>query len=275
MDAEIVSADSRQVYRYLDVGTAKPTISERAAVPHHLVDVVYPDEAFSITAFQYRGEQALQRIAARGRRALIVGGSPHYIQALVDRLRPAPRWPALRVWLERADQEGPPERLNAWLRALDPTASQRIDSRNRRRVLRAIEVTLATGQPFSQSGQERASSLPAVWIGLRLDRPALHERVERRLDAMLADGWLDEVRTLLAMGYSPELPSMSATGYAELARVLRGDLALDEAALRIRYATHAFIRRQETWMRAEPRITWFDADDPGLTDRVYGYLSTC
>jgi tRNA dimethylallyltransferase len=177
--------------------------------------------------------------------------------------------------LERADQAGPPERLNAWLRALDPTASQRIDVRNRRRVLRAIEVTLATGQPFSQSGQERASSLPAVWIGLRLDRPALHERVERRLDAMLADGWPDEVRTLLAMGYSPELPSMSATGYAELAHVLRGDLALDEATLRIRYATHAFIRRQETWMRAEPRITWFDADDSSLVDRVYGYLSTC
>jgi tRNA dimethylallyltransferase len=259
LGGEIVSADSRQVYRYMDVGTAKPAVAERAAVPHHLVDVVYPNEPYSIAAYQEMGLRALADVSARGRAALLVGGSPHYIQALVDLLRPAPRNSRLRAWLERTDRASPPERLDTWLRALDPRAAREIDLRNRRRVLRALEVTLTTGRPFSQAGRQREPSLPAIWIGLRMERSLLHERVERRIGAMLKAEWLEEVRALLAMGYPATLPAMSATGYAELVRVLAGDLTLEDAVQHVRHATHAFIRRQETWMRAERRIHWLDA----------------
>lgn len=307
LDAEIVSADSRQVYRYLDVGTAKPTVAERAAVPHHLIDVAYPDEPYSVATYQRAAGRAIAEIAARGRLALVVGGSPHYIQAVVDRLQPPPADLRLRAWLERVDRlatgrargpspppspaaagEGvvggpspPPSlvaagkgvgsgggRLDAWLRALDPASAEAIDPRNRRRVMRAVEATLTSGRRFSEAGRQRGPSLPAVWIGLRRDRTSLHERVARRAAAMLREGWIDEVRALLAMGYPSSLPSMSATGYAELARTLRGEVGLEEAMRRVRLATHAFIRRQETWLRAEPRIQWFDAADPDLASQV-------
>jgi tRNA dimethylallyltransferase len=273
LGGEIVSADSRQVYRYMDVGTAKPDIGERASVPHHLVDAVYPDEPYSIADFQAGAERALRSIADRGRVALVVGGSPHYIQALVDRLQPAPRFPALRDWLERADAADPTRRLDAWLRELDPAAAAAIDLRNRRRVLRAIEIILGTGRPFSNVGRQRGELIPALWIGLRLGRATLYDVVARRFSAMLEHGWLEEVRILLAMGYSPSLPSLTATGYADLARVVRGEASLDEATTRILHATHAFIRRQETWLRAEPRVRWLDAADPALAERAFAACS--
>lgn len=268
MGAEIISADSRQVYRYMDIGTAKPGAAERAAVPHHMVDVAYPDEPYSVAEYWRAGERMLADIASRGRVALVVGGSPHYIQALVDRLRPPPRHPALRGWLERADAAAPPGRLDDWLGALDPLSARAIDGRNRRRVLRAIEVALLTGRPYSQVGHSREAPIPAVRIGLRRDRRSLYQRVEGRVAAMLRDGWLEEVRTLLAMGYSAHLPAMTAAGYAELARVVQGEATLAEATERIRFAVHAFIRRQETWMRGDPGIHWLDAADPGVLSTV-------
>jgi tRNA dimethylallyltransferase len=267
-DGEIISADSRHVYHYLDVGTAKPTLAERAIAPHHLINVAYPDEPYSVVAYQRQAEAALRGIAARGRVALVVGGSPHYIQALIDRLQPAPRYPALRAWLDRADATGVTAQLDRWLATLDPTAAREIDLRNRRRVLRALEVTLTTGRPFSDVGRRRADPLPAVWIGLQRERPALHERIDRRVVAMLEAGWLEEVRTLLAMGLRPELPALSATGYGALAAALRGQTTLQDALERVKIATHAFARRQETWLRAERRLTWFDAADPHLAARV-------
>ena len=272
LGAEIVSADSRQVYHYMDVGTAKPTIEERARVPHHLLDVVYPNEPHSIADYQRDASRALEDAERRGRVALVVGGSPHYIQALVDRLQPAPRNSALRAWLDRTDAELP-GRLDAWLAVLDPAAAGVIEPRNRRRVLRALEIILTTGLPFSDVGRRRGPSRPALWIGLREARAVLYERVATRLDGMLADGWLAEVRTLLAMGYAPTLPSMSATGYGELARVAGGQISMAEARERILRATHAFIRRQDTWLRAEPRIRWLDASDPRLVDRVLTAVS--
>jgi tRNA dimethylallyltransferase len=268
LGGEIISADSRQVYRFMDVGTAKPTLAEKAQVPHHLLDVAYPDEPYSMARFKDDGERALADLADRGKVALIVGGSPHYIQALVDRLQPAPRAPELRTWLEREDARRPPEHLDRWLRELDPEAAEAIELRNRRRVLRAIEVCLATGRPFSVAGRVRAEPRHAIWIGLRRDRAELHERVAGRVQAMLRAGWLEEVRTLLLMGYAPSLPSMSATGYAELTRVVQGTLPLDEAVTRIRHSTHAFIRRQDAWLRAESRLQWLDADGPAALDQA-------
>jgi len=268
LGGEIVSADSRLVYRYLDVGTAKPGLDERVRVPHHLIDVAYPHELYSIARYRHEAEQALQTVVARGRAPIVAGGSPHYLQALVDRLEPAGQSPPLRRWLERQEQAGRCEMLDRWLQALDPTAAGQIDRRNRRRVLRAIEVALVTGRPFSEAGRRRAGPVPALWIGLRRDREELRQRVERRVAAMLAAGWLEEVRTLLFMGYSPGLPSMSAHGYGELARVVRGEWNLDEATERIVRATHAFERRQGTWFRSEPRLHWLDADHPDVANRV-------
>ncbi|MEA2642560.1 MAG: tRNA dimethylallyltransferase [Chloroflexota bacterium] len=275
LDAEIVSADSRQVYRYMDVGTAKPSAAERAAVPHHLVDVAYPDQPYSVVEYQRAATRTLAAIAARGRPALLVGGSPHYLQAVVDRIQPAGGSRPLRAWLERADAgDRGHERLDAWLRALDPEAAERIDRQNRRRVLRALEVTLANGYPFSQVGRTREAALPATWIGLRRPRPALHARIGGRIAAMLAAGWLDEVRVLLAMGFAPTLPAMSATGYREMVRVVRGELELTEAVTQVQRATNAFVRRQETWLRADPRVHWLDADAPNLVDQALVAIET-
>jgi tRNA dimethylallyltransferase len=267
-DGEIISADSRHVYHYLDVGTAKPTLADRAIAPHHLINVAYPDEPYSVVAYQRQAEAVLRGIAARGRVALVVGGSPHYIQALIDRLQPAPRNPALRAWLDRADATGAKAQLDRWLATLDPAAAREIDLSNRRRVLRALEVTLTTGRRFSDVGRRRADPLPAVWIALRRERPALHERIDRRVVAMVEAGWVEEVRTLLAMGLRPGLPALSATGYGALAAALRGQTTLQDALERVKIATHAFARRQETWLRAERRLTWFDAADPHLAARV-------
>ncbi len=267
-NGEIISADSRHVYHYLDVGTAKPTLAERAAAPHHLINVAYPDAPYSVVAYQAQASRALAEIHARGRVALVVGGSPHYIQALIDRLQPGPRNPPLRAWLERTDAAGATERLNCWLALLDPAAAATIELRNRRRVLRALEVILTTGRPFSEVGRRRDEPIPAVWVGLRRERSALHERIDRRVHAMIEAGWVDEVRVLLAMGLSPTLPALSATGYGTIAAALRGELTLDDAIRRIKVATHGFARRQETWLRAERRLLWFDAADPMLADEV-------
>ena len=268
LSAEIVSADSRQIYRYMDIGTAKPSVAERQRVAHHMVDVAYPDEAYSIARYREEAERAVADVASRGRIPLVVGGSPHYLQALIDRLAPAGQSPALRRWLNRKDHAGEGAILDHWLGALDPVAAARIDPRNRRRVLRAIEVTLVTGQPFSRAGRERAEPLPALWIGLRRERAELRARIQQRIGRMLSAGWIEEVRTLLLMGYPPRLPSLSAHGYPELARVLAGEWTVDDAAQRIAFNTHAFVRRQDTWFRGEDRIRWMDANEARLPDQV-------
>ena len=269
LDAEIVSADSRQIYRYMDVGTAKPTIAERAAVVHHMVDVAYPDERYSVVEFRRAALAVIEGIRRRGHRAIVVGGSPHYIEAVVDGLRPAPRDDRLRAWLDRAESgEGGAARLDAWLERLDGAASREIDPRNRRRVLRAIEVMLLTGRRFSEVGRQRDPPLDAIFIALHRERDELYKRIRARLDAMVAAGWLDELRLLLAMGYSTALPSMSATGYGELAGVVRSERPLAEALQRVEFATHAFVRRQETWLRRDARVQWVEAAGPGLREEV-------
>lgn len=273
LDAEIISADSRQIYRYMDVGTAKPSIAERAQVAHHVLDVVYPDQPFSVVDYQRAAARALDDILGRGRRALVVGGSPHYLYALMDRLEPPPVNTRLRRWLERADRNQP-EQLDRWLGALDPVAAASIDARNRRRVIRAVEATLTSGSPFSEMGRRRGSSVAAAWIGLGMEREALHARVRARLRAMLDTGWLHEVRTLLTMGYSRELPSMSATGYSELVSVVRGEISEETAVERIAFATNRYIRHQETWLKRDDRIRWLDAGDADLPERFMALLET-
>jgi len=201
--AEIISADSRQVYRGMDIGTAKPTHADRARVPHHCLDLVDPDEPYSAARYREDGEAALAAVWCRGRVAFVVGGTLHYIQTLVDRL-PLPGVapdPELRRELEAvAAREGPPA-LHARLAALDPAAAAAIDARNLRRVVRALEVCLRSGGRFSELGRRPGEARPALRLALCMERRDLYRRIDARIREMLADGWLEEVRRLLARGY--------------------------------------------------------------------------
>ena len=257
---EIVSADSRQVYRQLAIGTAKPTPAERARVPHHLVDYVDVDEPYSVARFRADGDAVLADLARRGVGALVVGGTQHYVEALVERIEP-PRVPPhleLRAALEREAAEQGSDALHARLAALDPVSATSIPATNVRRVVRALEVTLATGRPFSELSRRRGTPLPALRLALTMPREELYSRVDARVDQMLAAGWLDEIRAVLAAGYSPDLPALSSTGYRELIAALRGKTALEEAIQRTKWATHAYIRRQYVWLRRHGGYQWID-----------------
>ena len=275
---EILSADSRQVYRFMDVGTAKPTRAERARVVHHLLDLVDPDQPFSVAQYQRVADVALADVGRRGRVAFLVGGSPHYLQAVVDRLdlpRVAPQ-PDLRRELEALAAAQGAHAVWKRLAALDPEAAERADRANVRRLIRAVEVVTVSGEPFSLAGRRRGPQRAALHLALTAPRADLYARIDGRIDAMLAAGWLPEVDALLARGYDPALPSLSATGYRELVQVLRRQLTLDEAVPLIRHRTHAFARRQYTWLRRDSRVEWY-AIGPDLAarigERVAAYLA--
>lgn len=259
--AEIVSADSRQVYRYLDIGTAKPTPAERALVPHHLIDVVDPDEPYTVTQYQAQARAAISDIGSRGRLPLLVGGTGLYIRAVTGGLAPppVPPAPALRAQLEeRAKHEGL-ETLAADLECLDPATAAHIDRRNPRRVIRALEVCLITGQPFSLQRGVTPPPYRLLRLGLTCPRAELYRRIDERVDQQMAEGLLEEVQRLVAMGYVFDLPSMSSIGYRQLGMYLRGEVTLPEAVQRIKYATHRYARQQYTWFRLDdPRITWLN-----------------
>jgi tRNA dimethylallyltransferase len=256
---EIVSADSRTVYRWMDIGTAKPTAADRARVPHHLLDVVDPDQEYTLAAYQRQALDAIARVHARGRLPILVGGAGLYVSAVCDGLwlPEVPPDAAFRADLEALDLEA----LQSRLTVVDPDAARRIDPRNKRRVIRALEVHHATGVPFS-SWQSRRSPPPfqPVLVGLQVERQVLYDRIDARIDAWIALGFVDEVRGLLERGYAASLPSMSGIGYREVARVLDGVLSLEEAVVQMKLASHAYARRQVTWFRRDARIRWLRAD---------------
>jgi tRNA dimethylallyltransferase len=264
---EIVNADSRQVYRGLDIGTAKPTAAERAAAPHHLIDLVDPDEPFTLGLFLSTANGALDDIWLRGHQPIVVGGTGQYVWALLEGWK-VPRVPPdheLRARLEAIVAEYGPDALVSELQDVDPVSAINIDPRNVRRVIRAIEVTLATGRPFSAWQQKVAPDFETTIIGLRMERRALYARIDARVDAMLARGLVDEVRSLNAAGYSCDLPPLASIGYRQICAHLRGDLALEEATAQIKTETHRLARMQHTWFReADPRIHWLAADAPDL-----------
>ena len=258
LGGEIVSADSRQVYRRLDIGTAKPSPEDRASVPHHLIDIVDPDEDYSLALFLRQAAEAIQNVTHAGRLPILTGGTGQYVWGLLEgwQVPEVPPDLELRGILEdRAERE--PEALYEELARLDPAAAERIDPRNVRRVIRALEVEKARAGP---RGPHKETRYRAKLIGLTLERAELYRRIDERVDAMLAAGWLDEARGLLERGCSSDLPSLSSLGYEEMMRVLRDDMSLDEAAQRIKFKTHQLARRQYAWFRlADPRIHWFDA----------------
>jgi tRNA dimethylallyltransferase len=256
---EIVSADSRLLYRGLDIGTAKPSPAERTLVPHHLIDVTEPDRPWSLAQFQQAALACFEDIASRGRIPYCVGGTGQYVRSLLEgwRIPPAAPKRALRESLERRAADGEAAAMHAELARLDPAAAAKIDPRNARRVVRALEVVLATGRPFSAQRMRGPVPFRPVILGLTLPRPALYARADARIDAMLAAGWIGEVRGLLARGFDSPLPAFSALGYGQIVRHLRGELSREECVREIRRATRVLIRRQANWFRADdPAIHW-------------------
>lgn len=266
---EILSVDSMQVYRGMDVGTAKPTPDDRRRVPHHLLDLADPHEDFSVAQFARAAAAAVEDVEARGGRALLVGGTGLYLQSVVDDLQVPGRFPDVASALAA---EPDTDSLHRRLAVLDPVAAARIEPGNRRRVLRALEVTLGSGRRFSEFGPGLAAypGTPFVLCGLRVPRDVLRRRVDARYVAQIDDGFLDEVRRLTAGGAVLSRTAAQALGYAELAAHLRGELDLDEALELARARTRRFAVRQIRWFRRDPRITWFDHDGDPLTvlDRV-------
>ena len=259
---EIVSADSRYLYRGMDIGTAKPTPAERALVPHHLIDVTTPDRPWSLAQYQSAALVAIDTILVRGRLPLLVGGTGQYIRALVEGWQPPPGDPSgkVRAELEAQLAQSGPEPLVQRLREIDPASAAVVDLRNPRRVLRALEVALLTGESFVTQRRKSPPPYAFAWLGLSAPRPDLYARIDLRIDVMLAAGLVAEVQALVAQGYGWDLPAMSALGYRQIGAYLRGECALDEAVARLRRDTRTFVRRQANWFRAnDPAIRWFES----------------
>ena len=274
LDLEAVNADSRQVYRGMDIGTGKPTPEERAALTHHLIDVVDPDERFHAARFRNLALRALQEIRARGRVPAVVGGTGLYIRALLKGLRPAPPAdPALRAELEAfARVHGAPA-LHARLAALQPDAARRLHPNDRVRLIRAIEIGVRSREGAGEATEssagdwgKSASPWHLVMVGLGQSREALHRRLAERARAMVARGMMEEVRRLLDAGYDPSLPAMAGIGYRQFSSVLQGRLRADEALRLMIRDTTRYAKRQMTWFARDPEIRWIDVDEAGGLD---------
>lgn len=257
---EAINADSRQVYRHMDIGTAKPTPQERQALPHHLVDIVDPDEKFSLATWLELANEALGSIWAQGDVPLLLGGTGQYVWALLEgwRVPHVPPDEDLRRKLEARTAED----LLAELLRIDPQSQEYIQPRNARRIIRAIEVSYATGKPFSYWRSKEPPPFDWLAIGTQISREELYERIDSRVDAMFEFGFVEEVERLLAMGYTPDLPPMSGIGYGEVCRHLAGEITQAEAAYRTKVSTHRLARHQNAWFKAtDERIRWLEAGD--------------
>jgi len=261
-DVELVSVDSMQVYRGMDIGTAKATPAEQAEIRHHLIDVVDPWEQYSVARYQADARAVLADIDSRGQRALLVGGTGLYLRAVIDDLDIPGQHPEVRAELET---ESDTRSLHRRLHQLDPVAAARMEPDNRRRIIRALEVTIGSGRAFSSYGPGLDAPAPdaIAQVGIRLRPPVVATRIEQRYGQQLADGFLDEVEALAHLDPAPSRTATQALGYRELFAHLRGETTIDEAVELAVRRTRAFARRQRAWFRRDPRVTWVDADaDP-------------
>ena len=257
-------ADAMCVYRGMDIGTAKPTPEQQAVVPHHLVDLADPHEDFSIARFHRAAAEVIEQIEARGKRALVVGGSGLYVRAVVDGLSPPPQFAQVRAHFDAdPDTAG----LHARLAELDPVAASRMEPTNRRRVLRALEVTLGSGKPFSEHGSALSEYPPTRFrqVGLWFPRERLAERIALRYAAQMDAGFLDEVRALDGLEPPLSRTAAQALGYKELLGYLQGHATLEGALDTAISRTRSFARRQRVWFRRDPRITWLGTSDEPRT----------
>ncbi len=271
LNGEIIGADSRQVYRYLDIGTAKPTPEQRAQIPHHLIDFVEPDYNLSLAEYQDLAYQTIDDIHQREKLPFLVGGSGQYITA-VEEGWSIPRVPPnrdLRSELESFVAQNSAEALHDELRQVDPVSAERIHPNNTRRVIRALEVQRLTGRAISDLQRKSPPPYRVLTLGLRLDRAQLYPRVDQRVDKMIAAGFVDEVRQLLRMGFDRSLPSLSGLGYLEIAAHLLDELSLDQAIERAKFSTHEFIRRQDVWFRGHDNgILWHNVEQLDRSELV-------
>jgi len=251
LEGEIVSADSRQVYRYMDIGTAKPTPQEQASVPHHLIDIVNPDEDFSLAQYQQLAYKAIEDISERQKLALLVGGSGLYVWSVLEgwEIPAVAPDPEFRRRLEEKAAGGDGDELYQELARLDPVAVQKIDPRNVRRTIRALEVHHSAKAPISQIQGREAPPFQTRIIGLTAERQELYRRIDSRVDEMIKQGLVDEVKQLIERGYDAGLPAMSGIGYKQITMFLKGELTLEDAIQQTKFETHRLARHQYSWFR--------------------------
>jgi len=261
---EIISADSRQVYRYMDIGTNKPSLAERELVPHHIIDLVDPDEDFSLATYHQLAFEALKVIQQKGKLPLLVGGTGLYVWSLMEgwKIPQVPPDRETRRRLETRAKQEDAQSIYRELQNIDPVAAAKMDPRNIRRVVRALEIYYATGQPPSRLQRKEEPSFPVLVIGLTQERSQLYRRIDARADRMMRQGLVEEVRQLLEKGYGPLLPSMSGIGYKQIVQFVRGEMTLPEAVDKMKHETHRLARHQYAWFRLnDSRIRWFGATE--------------
>ncbi len=272
LEGEIVCADSRQIYRFMDIGTAKPKPEQRKRIVHHLIDIVNPDQKFTAADFAQQAKIIIGNLIEKGKPAILVGGTGLYIRALTKGFFKSPRGDTtVRERLNKWAQERGKDFLHKKLGQIDPEAAKKVHPNNVVRVIRALEVYELTGVPISQlqkSGDYPKKEFDFVKVGLNLGRRKLYEIIEKRVDKMMAEGLLQEVRKLERLGYSRELSPLKSLGYKELFSYLDGDLSLAEAVDLIKKNTRNYAKRQITWFKKEEDIVWFDADAEGLESRI-------
>ncbi len=277
--AEIISADSRQVYRYMDIGTAKPTAEEQAVAPHHLIDIVDPDVRFSAGEFSRQAREVIRKLSGRRVPVLVVGGAGLYIRTLTEGIFEAPEIPrALRKQLETGYREQSTEALHRRLELVDPVSAGRIHENDRRRIERALEIHDATGTTLTAwfASPPAAGPVSMRLIGLRRDRAALYDRINRRVVHMIESGFEEEVRGLLDRGYGDGAHAMSTFGYAELLRCVRGELDPDYAVSIIQQRSRQYAKRQLTWFRQIAGIEWVTvADGDGAEETCEKIIDAC
>jgi len=264
INGEIISADSRQVYKYMDIGTAKPSREEREKIKHYFIDELNPDEEFNAGIFGERGREIIEDIFSRGKVPIIVGGSGLYIKALIDGFfeGPGADWELREILYNKAKEFGK-ESLYEELKKIDPESAQKIHPNNLKRIIRALEVYYLTGKPISQLQKEVKPEINfnAVQIGLKWDRKKLYKRIEERVNEMLNKGLIDEVKNLRALGYDKNLNSLQTVGYKEVFNYLDGLITYDEMVYLIKRNSRRYAKRQLIWFRQDKRIIWVDVDE--------------
>jgi tRNA dimethylallyltransferase len=275
---EVISADSRQIFKLMDIGTDKPTPEQQSAVPHHLIDVVAPDEEFTLAQFQERAYQAIEDVVSRKKVPFLVGGTGLYVRAVLEGFvipRVKPNLRLRQELLHEAERDGAVA-LHAKLRDVDPEAAEKIDPANVRRVVRALEVYEQLGEPISQVQRRSSPPYRTLKIGLTLERKELYRRIDQRVDSMMERGLLAEVEDLVSRGYGFELPAMSGLGYRQLGMYLKAEVDLPAAVQKIKSETHRFVRQQYKWFRVDEKtIHWFDVrDEPqeSIKGLILGFL---
>ena len=264
LDAEIVNADSRQIYRYMDIGTAKPSPEERASVPHHLIDIADPDEDFSLALYRSLAYRCIEDITQRGKLPILVGGSGLYVWAILEgwNIPEVPPNLEFRLQMEKTALADGVDSLYRRLESIDPVSAGRMDPQNLRRIIRALEIYEATHRPPSQLQDRTPPGFNTLIVGLTTERQRLYQMIDRRVDDMIQRGLVAEVQGLVDRGYGFSLPSMSSVGYRQMGQFMQGGLDLSTAIQQIKFETHRFARHQYAWFRlTDPRIRWFDIKD--------------